>query len=284
MKDWAQGTCDVDNMALRYFRSGGAHPPLVLVHGFTDNALYFSRAAHVLASSWDVVAYDCRGHGKSSRANGFFSATDRVDDLLAVIDLLDLERPAMMGHSMGAATIANAIVRRPGLSRGIVLEDPAWWESPAAWSPEAKTRFEQEARLRNSAWQDSIAAVQKGTWEEGLRWRRTDCPSWTDEDVALSLQARLEVELDVFTYLPSVRSTWRDSVPRFDCPTLLVLGENERGAIVSLSDADEAARLNPMLRWVQIAGAGHAIRYDQFALFMQASLAFLGELPTDSQQ
>ncbi len=281
MRNWVQGTCEVGDLTLRYFRSGGAQPPLVLVHGFTDSALYFTRAADVLAQTWDVIAYDCRGHGESSRANGHFSATDRVDDLLAVVDLLELERPAMMGHSMGAATIANAVARRPGLSRGIILEDPAWWETPADLSPEAKTQLEIDARARNTAWRDSIAAVQQGTWEEGLAWRRADSPTWTDEDVALSLQARFDVELDVFTYLPSVRSTWRDIVPRFDCPALLVLGETDRGAIVSVANANEGQRLNPLLHWVHVVGAGHAVRYDQFEAFMKASLDFLGALPTD---
>jgi pimeloyl-ACP methyl ester carboxylesterase len=59
MKNWSQGRCSVDGVSLRYFRSGGTLPPLVLVHGFTDNALYYSRLAEELAFSWDVVAYDC---------------------------------------------------------------------------------------------------------------------------------------------------------------------------------------------------------------------------------
>lgn len=281
MKEWAQGTCDVGPVRLRYFRSGGERRPLVLVHGFTDNALYFTRVADVLAQTWDVIAYDCRGHGESSRANGHFSAADRVNDLLAVVDHLGLVRPALMGHSMGAATIANAVARRPGLSRAIVLEDPAWWEPPADMSPEAKDRLEHEGHVRNTAWRDSIAAVQRGTWEEGLAWRRADSPTWTDEDAALSLQARFEVELDVFTYLPSVRSTWRDLVPQLDCPTLLVLGETGRGAIVSAANATEAQSLNSLLQWVRIEGAGHAIRYDQFEAFMKASLDFLRALPID---
>jgi N-formylmaleamate deformylase len=275
VKNWTQGHCDVDGVALRYFRSGGELPPLVLVHGFTDNAMYYSRVAEELAESWDVIAYDCRGHGESSRAGGHFENADRVRDLLAVVDHLGLDRPALMGHSMGAATVANAVVERPGLARAIVLEDPAWWETPLGTTPDEGAELEKARLARNGAWRDSIAAVQAGTWEEGLVWRRSDAPLWTDDDVALSLASRYEVELDLFTYFPMARSPWRDAVKALDCATLLVIGERERGGIISVEDAMEAAASNPLVQWVKVDGAGHAIRYDQFDAFLAAVVDFL---------
>ena len=49
MREWDHDRCATgDNASLRWFRSGGGGPPLLLVHGFTDNALYFSRAAEML--------------------------------------------------------------------------------------------------------------------------------------------------------------------------------------------------------------------------------------------
>jgi N-formylmaleamate deformylase len=275
VKNWTQGHCELDGMRLRYFRSGGAFPPLVLVHGFTDNALYYSRVAAVLAQTWDVIAYDCRGHGESSRAGGHFENADRVRDLLGVVDQLGLVRPGLMGHSMGAATVANAVAHRPGLARAIVLEDPAWWEAPAAATPDEAAELEKARLARNGAWRDSIAAVQAGTWEEGLVWRRSDAPLWTDDDIALSLVSRYEVELDLFTYFPMARSPWREVVKTLDCPTLLVIGERERGGIISVDDATEAAVSNRLVQWIQVAGAGHAIRYDQFDAFSAAVVNFL---------
>ncbi len=278
MKDWPVDRLEVNGLSLRYFRSGGDFPPLVLVHGFTDNALYYSRLADLLADRWDVVAYDCRGHGQSDRAGGRFEHENRVADLVAVIATLGLDRPALVGHSMGAATIAKAVAEHPPLSRGVVLEDPAWWEPPADMTDQQRSEALAARLVRNKAWHDSMVGLQAGTWEEALVWRRSDSPLWSQEDIELSAASRFEVELDLFSYFPSVRSDYREYVRQTDCPALLVCGENERGAIITAEQAAEVSAINPLFRTVRIAGAGHAIRYDQFDAFCGAVLPFLDSL------
>jgi N-formylmaleamate deformylase len=279
MKDWAQDRCTINGVSLRYFRSGGSSlPPLVLVHGFTDTALYYSRLAEALATTWDVIAYDCRGHGESDRANGMFTDQVRVDDLLGLVTHLGLDRPAMIGHSMGAATIALAVSQHAGLSRGIVLEDPAWWELPEAMSEQEVAAAHETRNVRNKAWHDSMVAVQAMTREEGLAWRRADSPQWSDRDIALSLDSRLQVELDLFTYFPTFESPWQNVVVSLDCPALLVIGETERGGIISVDAAKQAEASNTKLSWKQVEGAGHSIRYDRFDAFIAATNEFLEPL------
>jgi pimeloyl-ACP methyl ester carboxylesterase len=81
MRAWHQGVIETDRARLRYFRSGGELPSVVLVHGFTDSALYFTRVAEALATDYDVVAYDARGHGISTRlseSGGVFDDDIRV--------------------------------------------------------------------------------------------------------------------------------------------------------------------------------------------------------------
>ena len=277
MESWTQGQCDSNGLSLRYFRSGGDLPPLVLVHGFTDNALYYSRLANRLSATWDVVAYDARGHGQSDRAGGVFNDDARVGDLLCVVNSLGLDRPVLVGHSMGAATIALAVAETPAVSRAIVLEDPAWWELPVG-SPEDRKTIQHARAERNGVWRADIERVQHGTWDEGMAWRRRDVAGWSDEDIALSLTSRLEVELDLFTYYPQAQAPWRDSVRTWACPALLVLGDNARGAIVTVEQAEEARRLNSLVHYARIANTGHAVRYEQFDAFYRAVTEFLGAL------
>ena len=262
-------------MSLRFFRSGGSKPPLVLVHGFTDNALYYSRLAELLAESWDVVAYDCRGHGESAMAGGKFSDADRVNDLVGLIANVGFERPVLIGHSMGAATIALAVAANPGLSRGIVLEDPAWWEWPAGLTGKESGELLATRLDRNAIWRESLAKARLMSRDDAFAWRRADAPSWSDQDIALSLDARLQVELDLFTYFPNAESPWRRVVPNLDCPTLLVTADPERGAIISADVAAEASTLNPNIVVARVGGAGHAIRYEQFDAFMALLMPFL---------
>lgn len=279
MKDWTQGRIERDGVSLRYFRSGGDLPPLVLVHGFTDNALYFTRVADVLAETWDVVAYDVRGHGASDRLAGRpFDDATRVADLAHVVATLGLDRPAMLGHSLGGATIALAVAGKPTLSRGVVLEDPAWFEPASDLTDEQLAKHWAERSERNRTWRESIVAVQAGTREQGLAWRRADSPLWTDEDISLSLDARMQVDIEVFDYYPQRRSPWKGLVAQFACPGLVVFGDKERGGIISSAQAAEAHAINPLVSGAHIAGAGHAVRYDQTEAFLGAVGPFLASL------
>ena len=275
MLDWAQGHLTSNGGSLRYLRSGGDRPPLVFVHGFTDNALYFTRTADALAATWDVIAYDARGHGRSDRAHDRFDDETRVADLVTIVERLGLVRPAMIGHSMGAATIASAIARHRGLSRGAVLEDPAWSEPTDA---EILDRREMRARYF-ADWKRWVADLQGKPRAESLAQRLADEPLWSPVDVEVSLNARLEFQLDLFDHFPVERSPWRPLVPHFDCPVLLLLGgDRARGAIVSRADAEEATTLNPLVTWVQIPGAGHHVRYDRFDEYLDEVSTFLHAL------
>ena len=73
-------------------------------------------------------------------------------------------------------------------------------------------------------------------------------------------------------------SGWRDTARRLRCPTLLVTAEVERGAIVTPEVAEEASRLNPNIRVVHVAGAGHNIRREQYATFQSAVGGFLANV------
>ncbi len=276
MRDWDQGRCRADDgTPLRWFRSGGGGSPLLLVHGFTDNALYFSRAAERLADDWDVVAYDARGHGASGRARDRFDDAIRVSDLRSVVSALGLDHPSMMGHSMGASTIALAVAANPGLARAVVLEDPAWWETPIPTTDEEAEQQEATRRAGNTAWRDWVAWMQQAPREEALAARRSDSPLWSEDDIALSLDARMEVQLELFEHFPSIRAPWRTVVPLIDCPTLLALGDSAAGGIITPELAAEASTLNSLIASAHIAGAGHGIRYDQFEPFMEVVMAFL---------
>ena len=71
-----------------------------------------------------------------------------------------------------------------------------------------------------------------------------------------------------------IDAPWRKAVAAWRCPALLLLG-SERNAIITPQRADEACAINSAVRWVQIAGAGHSIRFDQFDAYVAAVRAFL---------
>ena len=275
MNAWRQSDVHVNGVRLRTYRAGNGHAPLLFVHGFTDNALYWSRTAAALSENWDVAAYDARGHGASDLGGPVFDDATRANDALAVIDALGLVKPVAIGHSMGGSTITNAAAQRPGAFRALVLEDPAWWEFP----PETSAEQRQQAaaagmRERNNAWRDWVRQLQSVDDDKALEMVRTGSPEWGAGDAALSRDARQQVNLAQFEHYPPAEAPWRAAIAACACPVLLLLG-SERNAIIKPETADEVTRLAPGARWVQIPGAGHAIRYDQFEAYFAALSAFL---------
>ena len=65
MATWQSGDVTVNGLRLHYTRTGGAKPPVVLAHGFSDDGLCWTPVAEALEADYDVIMVDARGHGRS---------------------------------------------------------------------------------------------------------------------------------------------------------------------------------------------------------------------------
>lgn len=278
MGTWIEGDIYDNDIRLHYYRTGGIKPPVVMVHGFTDNALYWTRTAQALQCAYDVIMYDARGHGTSDRAKGQFSEQDRVDDLLRLIRALNLEQPGLIGHSIGGATIAWAISQNPGLARWAILEDPAWKDTPEPTSIHQAAKMVQERYAYIESWREWVICLQVNPWDEALQKLRMESPRWSESDAKFSLDARRQFEIDLFNYFPPERMEWREVVPGLTIPFLLITSHPERGGVVSPEIAQETMRLAPTGHWVQVEEAGHSIRFDNFEEYFKAVKAFLKDI------
>ncbi|MEU7720377.1 SDR family oxidoreductase [Streptomyces tibetensis] len=81
-------------------------PTVVLVHGYPDSKEVWSEVAGRLAGRFHVVAYDVRGHGRSTAPRplrGGFTLEKLTDDFLAVADAVSPDRPVhLVGHDWGS--------------------------------------------------------------------------------------------------------------------------------------------------------------------------------------
>ena len=116
--NWTEGDILAGGKRIHYYRTGtpagvpAGKPAMLLIHGLTDNGLTWEPIAEAFADEYDVVMPDARGHGKSERmAPG--EKLDMIADLAGVITQLDLDRPVVGGHSMGAGETALPCFARP---------------------------------------------------------------------------------------------------------------------------------------------------------------------------
>ncbi|MDZ7752412.1 MAG: alpha/beta fold hydrolase [Gammaproteobacteria bacterium] len=111
-------------MAIKlYHRSyGDDGPALVLLHGVFGSSVNWQTIAKALAADRRVVAVDLRNHGRSPHASSMTYA-DMVADLLELFRNLDLERPSVLGHSMGGkVAMALALDRGAAVDRLVVAD------------------------------------------------------------------------------------------------------------------------------------------------------------------
>ncbi|GAA0342215.1 alpha/beta hydrolase [Actinoallomurus spadix] len=110
------------DLLTRYRAWGGGGSPIVLVHGAAESADTWQRVAQVLARDHRVYALDLNGAGYTSR-RAPYDLDHQTRQLLAFIDALGLRRPVLVGHSSGAATVADAALRSPDRVGGLMFLD-----------------------------------------------------------------------------------------------------------------------------------------------------------------
>ncbi|MGE3361695.1 MAG: alpha/beta fold hydrolase [Acidimicrobiia bacterium] len=103
-------------------RHGADHPPVLLLHGQADLAWAMHPVALELAARHRVISLDLRGHGESDQP-GSYGLLQFIGDLAAVVELLALERPVVVGHSLGGQIAAQYCGLFPEVPSALVVAE-----------------------------------------------------------------------------------------------------------------------------------------------------------------
>lgn len=268
---WQSAYLEANGLRLHYTRTGGDKPPVVLAHGFSDDGLCWTPVAEQLAAVYDVIMVDARGHGRSEGPEEGYGQVEQAADLAGVITGLGLQRPPVLGHSMGAATALTLAGTYPTLPGAILLEDPpAWWfTDPAAPPPNRGGRFGE--------W---IVNLKRKTRAEMIADQHAQSPSWSDAELGPWADSKVRLSFYVLNRGNVAPIDWPAMVQQITCPTLLITADPALGAIVTDAGAAALQQLVPQTQVAHIPGAGHSIRREQFDRYMQVIRAFLAETAT----
>lgn len=110
-------------VTLAYTDEGVGSPALVLIHGWCCDHTYMAPQAEYFSRSHRVISLDLRGHGASDRPQQAYSIESFADDVAWVCSQLDLDKPVVIGHSMGGSTALAVGANHPGAASGIVMLD-----------------------------------------------------------------------------------------------------------------------------------------------------------------
>jgi pimeloyl-ACP methyl ester carboxylesterase len=163
----------------------GEGAPVVLLHGLTATRRYVVMGSRALERSGHrVVAYDARGHGRSTPAPdpGAYTYDELGRDLEAVLDQLQIERAVLAGASMGAHTSLWLALRAPERIAGLVVITPGY-------EPESNDDPDRLAR-----WDALADGLERGGVEGFLEaYGRPEVPQAWQETVVKVIRQRLSL-------------------------------------------------------------------------------------------
>jgi 2-succinyl-6-hydroxy-2,4-cyclohexadiene-1-carboxylate synthase len=256
-----------------YIEQSGAGRPLLLLHGFTGSAATWAPFLERLRPQFRALVPDLVGHGRSDAPpdSERYSIERCVADLLAILDMLQVERADVLGYSMGgrvALHLACAARERVG---ALVLESSSPGIADAA---ERAARIAADEALAESIERDGLSAFVE-------RWERL--PLFASQaGLPHELRARLRAQrllnnprglANSLRGMGAGRQAplW-EQLAALDIPTLLIAGELDTKYRAL---AGQMQALLPNARAVVIPAAGHAVHLEQPQPFIQNVIEFL---------
>src|SRR5207302_6620074 len=110
---------DVNGIKLYYEIHGTGHP-LILLHGGLGAIEMFGPNLPALAEGHRVIAVDLQGHGRTADVDRPISVETMAEDIAALIKKLGLEKPDVVGYSLGGGVALLVAARHPELVRKLV--------------------------------------------------------------------------------------------------------------------------------------------------------------------
>jgi N-formylmaleamate deformylase len=283
---WAQASVGANGIEQHYYRTGGDKPPLVLLHGIMAGGITWLRVAKALEAEFDLILVDARGHGHSARVGSAFSSELLVEDVAALIQTLGLERPALLGHSMGGVTAVLVAARYPNLVRAVISEDAVWNSQPGmAQAATASPHYQ--------AWFNSylhyLAALKTQSHDERLvaafPYLPPGAAAWPEEEYVPWVEAQAQLDLDFVRTGMSLWTATQPALPmttavqQLAAPLLLLTGGRGNTDPQTVQAVAGAIRTGHHLAFEE---AGHFLHLDQFERFMTSVREFLVETSSGS--
>ena len=271
-------TANVNGLDLHYIDHGGdAAVAAVALHGFALNCHSFDEVAPALSSQLHWYALDQRGHGHSDRAAelGDYSRDHMAADIREFIATQELDRPVVLGHSMGGMNAMTFAAQNPDLLRALVLIDVG---------PGVSVDGVQQVRqfvagpyeLESlEAWVEMTHQYYPFRSKEGIRKRLEVSLRETPEGKMAKMFDERFREAD-FRGVADARAGIWETAEALTVPTLLLHGE--KSPVLKREQAEEFADKVPVVRLVTIAEAGHSVAGDQPEAFVEAVRDFLSDV------
>jgi non-heme chloroperoxidase len=234
-----------DGVQLSYIRRGSGCP-VVLIHGWSQCAEEFKYQIEPLSARYDVIAVDQRSHGESQKVSYGLKISRLAKDLYELLEELDLNEVALLGHSMGSSVIwcYFDLFGPERLSKIILVDQSPFLTSNPHWTQQeledsgaiftAQQLFDNVTALRSK---EAEQITRQGIDGVVTTYATAQIKEWLVQ-CTLKMPRHLAGTLAYNHW----HMDWRDLIPRINLPTLIISGRASAaatGGSVYLPEFDE---------------------------------------------
>jgi 3-oxoadipate enol-lactonase len=257
----------INDIAVSYIEHGTSDGlPLVFIHGFPFSHKMWEPQICKLPDSIHAIAYDVRGHGSSDVGDGQFTVEIFVDDLIALLDHLRIEKAILCGLSMGGYIALRAIERHPDRIKGLILCDT---------KSESDTNEEKIKRTSSIIIVKSAgASVFVEDFVKSVFWPKTfkNNPE-VIEFIKKIIRANSTLGICGTLLALAARTDTTQSLSSINVPTCIIVGEYDLRTPPAVSQAMHKAIFGSEIHI--LSNAGHISNLENTEDFNKNLIAFL---------
>lgn len=262
------------------FRTAGAGPVLLLVHGMAGSSDTWLPVLPALAEHFTVVAPDLLGHGASAKPRGDYSLGAFASSLRDLLVALGHDRATLVGQSLGGGIVLQFAYQFPERCERLVLASSGGLggEVNLLLRALALPGAEYVLPLACTTWiHDAVASIVGGLRFVGLRPSRNVVEVWRSYGSLADPSTRT-------AFLHTLRSVIDPAGQRVSArdrlylastlPTLIIWGDHDK--IIPVAQAYAAHEAMPQSRLEIFAGVGHYPQCERPQHFVDVLTEFMG--------
>ncbi len=245
-----------------YYQAQGSGNALVFAHGAGGNHLSWWQQMPEFAKHYRCVTFDHRAFGRTKDSRDKPGRRMFHEDLRELLDLLDIEKTAIIAQSMGGRTAVGFALRNPDRVSAVVFAGT----TGGAVSPHIRTL--QETHRQSSIGRQSLA---QRAFSSSLRNERPDL-AYLYQQIGRMNPPRPK---DFLAPIPGYIGSSAKRLGELEIPILYLVGEDDHITprhIVELSHKEV-----PGAQFDVIAGAGHSAYFEKANAWNERVLRFLSE-------
>ena len=290
---WTDGYAYVNGIRIHYYHAKPAQGKrsMVMVHGVTDIGLSWTTLTLKLQDSYDIYMLDARGHGLSDPFTSTDNGETLIKDIVDFVHVMKIEKPILMGHSMGAATVMRVGAEYPDLAKAIIMLDPGLgnFSRPAGGRDSVRNQPPAPRQVSQTTEPDRLTINMFGNPETLVAQNnyklndlfvtgRRQFPKWDSLDVYYWAVSKKQYHgaysADTWQAMRGTMST-ENALAKIQVPALILKAD---APPEMRKQNEEAAKVMKNGKLVHIDGAAHNLHHDQLAKTVQVLNEFLKTL------